>query len=44
MPENRSNFSLVEREGCFYAIGGDRDINNNMDSVVCYCPDTDCWR
>ncbi|XP_035280402.1 kelch-like protein 33 isoform X1 [Anguilla anguilla] len=44
MQENRSNFSLVEREGRFYAIGGDRDINNNMDSVACYCPNTDCWR
>ncbi|XP_061106864.1 kelch-like protein 33 isoform X1 [Conger conger] len=43
MQENRSNFSLVEREGRFYAIGGDRDINNNMDSVTCYCPDTDSW-
>ncbi|KAG5846276.1 hypothetical protein ANANG_G00148060 [Anguilla anguilla] len=43
MQENRSNFSLVEREGRFYAIGGDRDINNNMDSVACYCPNTDCW-
>ncbi|KAG7462149.1 hypothetical protein MATL_G00199870 [Megalops atlanticus] len=41
--ENRSNFSLVVREGLLYAIGGDRDINNNMDSVECYCPDTDCW-
>ncbi|KAJ8372732.1 hypothetical protein AAFF_G00277400 [Aldrovandia affinis] len=43
MPENRSNFSLVERKGRFYAIGGDRDINNNMDSVACYCPSTDHW-
>ncbi|KAI1888673.1 hypothetical protein AGOR_G00187560 [Albula goreensis] len=43
LPGNRSNFPLVQQDGCFYAIGGDSDINNNMDTVACYCPTTDRW-
>uniref|UniRef100_A0A8C9RJ76 Kelch-like protein 33 n=1 Tax=Scleropages formosus TaxID=113540 RepID=A0A8C9RJ76_SCLFO len=44
MHEQRSNFSLVVRDQRIYAIGGDRDINNNLDSVECYCPESNCWR
>ncbi|KAL4618298.1 kelch-like protein 33 [Arapaima gigas] len=44
MNEQRSNFSLVVRDKQLYAIGGDRIINNNLDSVECYCPESNCWR
>uniref|UniRef100_A0A8C9RTY6 Si:ch211-63p21.8 n=1 Tax=Scleropages formosus TaxID=113540 RepID=A0A8C9RTY6_SCLFO len=43
MHEQRSNFSLVVRDQQLYAIGGDRDINNNLDSVECYCPESNHW-
>ncbi|KAL4594147.1 kelch-like protein 33 [Arapaima gigas] len=43
MNEQRSNFSLVVRDKQLYAIGGDRIINNNLDSVECYCPESNCW-
>ncbi|KAL6466406.1 hypothetical protein MHYP_G00242100 [Metynnis hypsauchen] len=43
MQEKRSNFMMVVRGGSLYAIGGDRDININLDSVEKYSPDTDTW-
>ncbi|XP_060747979.1 kelch-like protein 33 isoform X2 [Tachysurus vachellii] len=44
MQEHRSNFSMVVREGSLYAIGGDRDIRTNLDSVEKYSVETDTWR
>lgn len=44
MQEFRSNFSVVVQEGRLYAIGGDKDLNSNSDSVEMYNPDTDSWR
>lgn len=44
MQEFRSNLSVVVRESHLYAIGGDKDINTNVDSVEMYNPDTDSWR
>lgn len=44
MLEVRSNFSVVVHEARLYAIGGDVDINTNIDSVEVYNPDTDSWR
>uniref|UniRef100_A0A4W6EF10 Si:ch211-63p21.8 n=1 Tax=Lates calcarifer TaxID=8187 RepID=A0A4W6EF10_LATCA len=43
MQEFRSNFSVVAHEGCFYAIGGDKKLNTNVDSVEKYNPNTDSW-
>ncbi|XP_006808602.1 kelch-like protein 33 [Neolamprologus brichardi] len=43
MQEFRSNLSVVVRESHLYAIGGDKDINTNVDSVEMYNPDTDSW-
>ncbi|XP_071315256.1 kelch-like protein 33 [Trachinotus anak] len=43
MQEFRSNFSVVEHEKHLYAIGGDKEINTNVDSVEMYNPDTDSW-
>ncbi|CAJ1085946.1 kelch-like protein 33 [Xyrichtys novacula] len=43
MQEVRSNFSLVVHEDHLYAIGGDRELNTNVDSVEMYDPDTDAW-
>ncbi|XP_068164743.1 kelch-like protein 33 [Antennarius striatus] len=43
MMEFRSNFSLTVHEGHLYAIGGDKEINTNIDSVEMYYPDTDSW-
>ncbi|XP_032355078.1 kelch-like protein 26 isoform X2 [Etheostoma spectabile] len=43
MQEFRSNFSVVVHEERLYAIGGDKDINTNVDSVETYNPDTDSW-
>ncbi|XP_066518148.1 kelch-like protein 33 [Hoplias malabaricus] len=43
MQENRSNFAMVVRGDSLYAIGGDRDISTNLDSVEKYSPDTDTW-
>uniref|UniRef100_A0A3B5BBY3 Kelch-like protein 33 n=1 Tax=Stegastes partitus TaxID=144197 RepID=A0A3B5BBY3_9TELE len=43
MQEFRSNFSMVVHEERLYAIGGDKDINTNVDSVEMYNPDTDSW-
>ncbi|XP_020510187.1 kelch-like protein 33 [Labrus bergylta] len=43
MQEFRSNFSLVVYEEHLYAIGGDRELNTNLDSVEMYNPDTDSW-
>ncbi|KAK2862934.1 hypothetical protein Q5P01_002467 [Channa striata] len=43
MQEVRSNFSVVVHEEHIYAIGGDTDINTNVDSVEMYNPDTDSW-
>ncbi|XP_042367823.1 kelch-like protein 33 [Plectropomus leopardus] len=43
MQEFRSNFSVVVHEEHLYAIGGDKEINTNVDSVEMYNPDTDSW-
>ncbi|XP_029382548.1 kelch-like protein 33 [Echeneis naucrates] len=43
MHEFRSNFSVVANEKRLYAIGGDKEINTNVDSVEMYNPDTDSW-
>ncbi|KAM9836335.1 kelch-like protein 33 [Aulostomus maculatus] len=43
MQEFRSNFSLVVHEEHLYAIGGDKEINTNVDSVERYNTDTDSW-
>ncbi|XP_076580596.1 kelch-like protein 33 [Chaetodon auriga] len=43
MQEFRSNFSLVVYEEHLYAIGGDKEINTNLDSVEMYNPGTDSW-
>ena len=44
MQNHRSNFSLVVRGERLYAIGGDRDISVNMDTVEVYSPESDAWR
>lgn len=44
MQEFRSNFSVVVYEERLYAIGGDKEINANVDSVEMYNPGTDSWR
>uniref|UniRef100_W5KP04 Si:ch211-63p21.8 n=1 Tax=Astyanax mexicanus TaxID=7994 RepID=W5KP04_ASTMX len=43
MLEKRSSFIMVVRRGILYAVGGDRDINTNMDTVEKYSPDKDTW-
>ncbi|KAM3589977.1 uncharacterized protein V6R79_000959 [Siganus canaliculatus] len=43
MQEFRSNFSVVVNEELLYAIGGDKEINHNLDSVEMYNPHTDSW-
>ncbi|XP_035469562.2 kelch-like protein 33 [Scophthalmus maximus] len=43
MQEFRSNFSVVAHERHIYAIGGDKEINTNVDTVEMYNPDTDSW-
>ncbi|XP_072314905.1 kelch-like protein 33 [Eucyclogobius newberryi] len=43
MNEFRSNFSLIANERRLFAIGGDKEINTNVDSVEMYDPDTDSW-
>uniref|UniRef100_UPI0037E90C45 kelch-like protein 33 n=1 Tax=Semicossyphus pulcher TaxID=241346 RepID=UPI0037E90C45 len=43
MQEFRSNFSLVVHKEHLYAIGGDKELNTNLDSVEMYIPDTDSW-
>lgn len=44
MLEFRSNFCTVAHEGRLYAIGGDKEINTNIDSVEMYNLETDSWR
>lgn len=44
LQEFRSNFSVVVHEERLYAIGGDKEININIDSVEMYNTDTDSWR
>lgn len=44
MQEIRSNFSLLVHEEHLYAIGGDKNINTNVDSVETYNPDRNTWR
>ncbi|KAM9827426.1 kelch-like protein 33 [Neosynchiropus ocellatus] len=39
----RSNFAVVVYGERLYAIGGDREINTNVDSVEMYSPDSDSW-
>ncbi|XP_054914706.1 kelch-like protein 33 [Poeciliopsis prolifica] len=43
MQEPRSNFSLVVHEERLYAIGGDKEIDTNTDSVEVYKPDSNSW-
>uniref|UniRef100_A0A3B3QKW3 Si:ch211-63p21.8 n=1 Tax=Paramormyrops kingsleyae TaxID=1676925 RepID=A0A3B3QKW3_9TELE len=43
MHEFRSNFSLVVRGEKLYAMGGDKEINTNLATVECYCPDKNHW-
>ncbi|KAF5900049.1 kelch-like protein 33, partial [Clarias magur] len=43
MQEHRSNFTMVVRGGILYAIGGDRDISSNLDSVEKYSVETNTW-
>ncbi|KAM4714129.1 kelch-like protein 33 [Anableps anableps] len=43
MQEPRSNFSLVVHEECLYAIGGDKELDTNTDSVEMYRPDSNSW-
>eukprot|EP00066_Takifugu_rubripes_P010243 XP_003977890.1 PREDICTED: kelch-like protein 33 [Takifugu rubripes] len=43
MLQFRSNFSVVAHEARLYAIGGDKEINTNIDSVEMYIPETDSW-
>lgn len=43
LQEFRSNFSVVVYEERLYAIGGDNEINTNVDSVEMYNTDTDSW-
>lgn len=43
MVEQRSNFTLVVRESFLYAIGGDKHINTNLDSVEQYSTESDFW-
>ncbi|KAI5087925.1 kelch-like protein 33, partial [Silurus meridionalis] len=43
MQEHRSNFTMVVREDSLYAIGGDKDISTNLDSVEKYSVETDTW-
>ncbi|XP_074480213.1 kelch-like protein 33 [Sebastes fasciatus] len=43
MQEFRSNFSVVVQDQRLYAIGGDKEINTNLDSVEMYNPDNDSW-
>lgn len=44
MQEFRSNFSVVVHKERLYAIGGDKEINTNINSVEMYNPDTNSWR
>ncbi|XP_073715883.1 kelch-like protein 33 isoform X1 [Misgurnus anguillicaudatus] len=43
MTEQRSNFTLVVSENFLYAIGGDKDINTNLQSVEQYSTKSDSW-
>ncbi|KAJ8007570.1 hypothetical protein DPEC_G00095410 [Dallia pectoralis] len=43
LQEKRCHFSMVVLKGMLYAIGGDTDPETNLDSVECYCPNTDTW-
>ncbi|XP_017287502.1 kelch-like protein 33 [Kryptolebias marmoratus] len=43
MNESKSNFSLVVHQDQLYAIGGDKEININTDTVEMYKPDIDSW-
>lgn len=44
MLEFRSSLSLVAHREDLYAIGGDKEINLNMNSVEMYNPRTNRWR
>ncbi|TRY79059.1 hypothetical protein DNTS_033308 [Danionella cerebrum] len=41
--EPRSNFTLIVSKDGLLAIGGDRNINTNLQSVERYSPKTDTW-
>ncbi|KAM7377116.1 hypothetical protein PAMA_013750 [Pampus argenteus] len=43
LQECRSNFSVVVHKEYLCAIGGDKEINTNVDSVEMYNADTDSW-
>lgn len=44
MLEFRSSFCSVAHGDRLYAIGGDKQINTNIDSVEMYNPESDSWR
>lgn len=44
MLEFRSSLSLVAHRESLYAIGGDKEINLNMNSVEMYNTRTNRWR
>lgn len=44
MLEFRSSFCTVARGDRLYALGGDKEINTNVDSVEMYNLETDSWR
>ncbi|XP_046698548.1 kelch-like protein 33 [Silurus meridionalis] len=43
MNEKRGNFALLVVDGKMLAIGGNKDIEENIESVEVYCPITDSW-
>ncbi|XP_071371382.1 kelch-like protein 33 [Centroberyx affinis] len=43
MQEFRSNFPVVVRAERLYAIGGDKELNTNVDTVEVYNTDSDSW-
>ncbi|XP_071767049.2 kelch-like protein 33 [Centroberyx gerrardi] len=43
MQEFRSNFQVVVRRERLYAIGGDKELNTNVDTVEVYNTDSDSW-
>lgn len=44
MLEFRSSFSLVAHRENLYAIGGDKEINLNINNVEMFNPHTNRWR
>ncbi|XP_051569653.1 uncharacterized protein LOC127450008 [Myxocyprinus asiaticus] len=44
MHERRGSVTLVVLNEKIYAIGGERDSEDNMETVEVYCPNTNSWR